>query len=103
VTVTMVPPMDHAGFFSFGTANDYTSTVARCCKRLIVEVNKNHARFRRFPAAYLRGGCRVENTSPLIEFKWPAARPEDDAIGRLVAGLVPDGRPCSFGFGGLPT
>jgi len=28
VTVTMVSPMDKAGFFSFGTANDYTSTVA---------------------------------------------------------------------------
>jgi itaconate CoA-transferase len=44
VTVTMVSPMDRAGFFSFGTSNDYTSTVARCCKRLIVEVNKNMPR-----------------------------------------------------------
>ena len=30
VTVTTVSPMDRSGYFSFGTSNDYTSTVARC-------------------------------------------------------------------------
>jgi itaconate CoA-transferase len=36
--------MDNAGYFSFGTANDFTSTAARHCRRLIVEVNENMPR-----------------------------------------------------------
>jgi len=104
VVVTMVSPMDSSGFFSFGTANDYTSTVARCCRKLIVEVNKNQPRV--FGDSLLHISevdAVVEHTSPLIEFRWPGARPEDDAIGRLVAGLVPDGATLQLGFGGLPN
>lgn len=104
VTVTMVSPMDRAGFFSFGTANDYTSTVARCCKRLIVEVNKNMPRV--FGDSLLHISevdAVVENTSPLIEYKWPGSRPENDAIGNLVADLVPDGATLQLGFGSLPN
>jgi itaconate CoA-transferase len=104
VTVTAVSPMDRAGFFSFGTANDYTSTVARCCKRLIVEVNKNMPRV--FGDALLHISevdAVVEHTTPLIEFKWPGPKPEDEAIGKLVAALVPDGATLQLGFGGLPN
>jgi len=43
-TITTVSPMDNAGYFSFGTVNDYTSTAARHCQMLIVEVNENMPR-----------------------------------------------------------
>jgi itaconate CoA-transferase len=36
--------MDNAGYFSFGTANDFTFTAARHCRKLIVEVNENMSR-----------------------------------------------------------
>jgi itaconate CoA-transferase len=104
VTVTTVSPMDRAGFFSFGTANDYTSTVARCCERLIVEVNKNMPRV--FGDALLHISevdAVIENTTPLIEFKWPGPKAEDDAIGKRVVKLVPDGATLQLGFGGLPN
>lgn len=104
VTITTVSPMDRAGFFSFGTSNDYTSTVARCCKRLIVEVNKNMPRV--FGDALLHISevdAVVEHTAPLIEFKWPGPKPEDESIGKLVAELVPDGATLQLGFGGLPN
>ena len=104
VTVTAVSPMDRAGFFSFGTSNDYTSTVARCCKRLIVEVNKNMPRV--FGDALLHISevdAIVEHTAPLIEFKWPGPKAEDTAIGKLVAELVPDCATLQLGFGGLPN
>jgi itaconate CoA-transferase len=104
VVVTTVSPMDRAGFFSFGTANDYTSTVARCCKRLIVEVNKNMPRV--FGDALLHISevdAVVEYTTPLAEFKWPGPKAEDDIIGKLVVGLVPDGATLQLGFGGLPN
>ena len=104
VTVTTVSPMDRSGYFSFGTSNDYTSTVARCCKRLIVEVNKNMPRV--FGDSLLHISevdAVVEHDSPLSEFKWPGPRPGDDAIGRSVAELVPDGATLQLGFGGLPN
>ena len=104
ITVTAVSPMDRAGFFSFGTSNDYTSTVARCCKRLIVEVNKNMPRV--FGDALLHISevdAIIEHTAPLVEFKWPGPKAEDDAIGKLVAELVPDGATLQLGFGGLPN
>lgn len=104
VTVTTVSPMDRAGFFSFGTSNDYTSTVARCCKRLMVEVNKNMPRV--FGDALLHISevdAVVEHTTPLVEFKWPGPKAEDDAIGKLVVELVPDGATLQLGFGGLPN
>ncbi len=43
-SVLKVSPMDKAGYFSFGTANDYTSTAARHCRTLVVEVNRNMPR-----------------------------------------------------------
>ena len=104
ITVTAVSTMDRAGFFSFGTSNDYTSTVARCCKRLIVEVNKNMPRV--FGDALLHISevdAIIEHTAPLIEFKWPGPKAEDDAIGKVVAELVPDGATLQLGFGGLPN
>jgi len=104
VVVTMVSPMDKSGFFSFGTANDYTSTVARCCRRLIVEVNKNQPRVFGDSLLHISDvDAIVEHTSPLIEFKWPGPRAEDEAIGSLVANLVPDGATLQLGFGALPN
>jgi itaconate CoA-transferase len=103
-TVTSVSPMDEAGFFSFGTANDYTTTVARCCKKLIVEVNENMPRV--FGDSLLHVSevnAIVENTSPLIEFKWPKPNAEDAKIGKYVCEMVPDGATIQLGFGGLPN
>ena len=102
-TVTMVSPMDKAGFFTFGTVNDYTSTAARCCKTLIVEVNENMPRV--FGDSLLHVSevdAIVENHVPLLEWSPPEAKPEDEAIGRQIAGMVPDGASLQLGTGGIP-
>ena len=68
VTVTTVSPMDRAGFFSFGTVNDYISTAARHCRRLIVEVNRHMPRV--FGDALLHVSevdAIVEYDAPLVE------------------------------------
>jgi len=44
VALISVSPMDEHGYFTFGVSNDYTTTVARKAKKLIVEVNKNMPR-----------------------------------------------------------
>jgi itaconate CoA-transferase len=104
VTITTVSPMDKTGYFSFGTANDFTSTAARHCKMLIVEVNENMPRV--FGDSLLHISevdAIVENHVPLQEMIPQEPKPEDEIIGRYIAEMVPDGATIQLGFGGIPS
>jgi itaconate CoA-transferase len=104
VTVTTVSPMDKAGFFSFGTVNDFISTAARYTKRLIVEVNRHMPRV--FGDSLLHVSevdAIVENDLPLIEIVPAAPKPEAEAIGHIIAEMVPDGATLQLGIGGIPN
>ncbi len=104
VTVTTVSPMDKAGFFTFGTANDLISTAARECKTLIVEVNRNMPRV--FGDSLLHISevdAVVENHVRLMQISPPEPKPEDGIIGKAVAELVPDGAVLQLGVGALPN
>lgn len=104
VTVTTVSPMDKVGFFSFGAINDYISTAARYCKKLIVEVNPNMPRV--FGDSLLHVSevdAIVENEVPLLEIKPAEPRPEAKTIGRYIAEMVPDGATIQLGIGGIPN
>jgi itaconate CoA-transferase len=103
-TVTTVSPMDNAGYFSFGTANDFTSTAARHCRKLIVEVNENMPRV--FGDSLLHVSevdAIVENTVPLLEMPPPPPKAEDEKIGQFIAEMVPDGATLQLGLGGIPN
>jgi itaconate CoA-transferase len=103
--VCTVSPMDRHGYMSFGAGNDYSTKVARSAKRLLVEVNEN------MPRVYGEGAqlhvsevdAIVENHVPLLELPAPGPAPEDEAIGRIIAGLVPDGACLQMGVGALPN
>jgi itaconate CoA-transferase len=103
--VCTVSPMDRHGFMSFGTGNDYSTKVARCAKRLIVEVNEN------MPRVFGEGAqlhvsevdAIVENHVPIVELPVRGPAPEDETIGRTVADLVPDGACLQMGVGALPN
>lgn len=102
--ITSVSPMDKAGYFSLGTNNDYTSTVIRSCKHAIVEVNEHMPRV--FGDSLLHVSeveAIVENHVPLPETGAHPVLPEDDAIGKLVAEMIPDGATVQFGIGGIPN
>lgn len=102
--VTTVSPMDRAGFFSFGTANDFTSTAARHCERLIVEVNERMPRV--FGDSLLHISevdAVIENTRPLLEMGFGDAKPEAETIGGFIAEMVPDGATLQLGFGAIPN
>lgn len=104
VTVTTVSPMDNAGYFSFGTSNDFTSTAARHCGSLIVEVNKNMPRVFGDSLVHISEvEAVVENHVPLLEVKPAEPKPEDEIIGRSVAQMVPDGATIQLGTGGIPN
>ena len=104
VTITTVSPMDKAGYFSFGTANDFTSTAARHCKRFIVEVNENMPRVFGDSLIHISEiDAIVENHVDLLEMEPPEPRPEDEIIGKFIAEMVPDGAALQLGIGALPN
>lgn len=100
--VATVSPMDHHGFFSLGTSNDYGSAVARAARRVIVEVNSHMPRVRGGMIHVSEVDGIVENDLPLFEHPNRPPAPEDAAIGRIVAGLVDDGACLQMGIGALP-
>jgi len=103
--VCTVSPMDRHGYFSFGTGNDYSTKVGRAAKRLIVEVNRNMTRVNGAGAELHVSEVTaiVENDVQLLELPVRAPAPEDEVIGRSIAGLVPDGACLQMGVGTLPN
>lgn len=98
-----VSPMDDNGNFTFGTNNDYTSSVARQAKRLIVEVNKN------MPKVYGQSFLHVsevdaiiENDVPLAELALKPLTEIEVQIGNHIKELVPEHACLQMGVGGLP-
>jgi itaconate CoA-transferase len=100
--LTTVSPMDENGSFSFGTNTDYALAVSKTARRVILEVNPN------MPRVY--GNCTVpvsavtalvECTEPLVEIAAAARRPDDEAIGAIIAGLAEDGDCLQMGIGGV--
>lgn len=102
--IVTVSPMDRGGYFSLGTNNDFASTAARRCKRLIVEVNHNMPRvFGQSQIHVSEVAAIVEHDAPLAEAGVAQASPEGLAIGRLVAPLVPNGATIQLGIGRVPS
>jgi len=104
VAATTVSPMDESGYFTFGVANDFTSTAARCAKYLIVEVNENMPRVFGDSLIHISEvDAVVENHVPLIDIPQGPMGPEDEIIGKTIAGMIPDGATIQLGFGTLPN
>jgi itaconate CoA-transferase len=104
LVVTTVSPMDRAGFFTFGAINDYISTAARNCKRLVVEVNPRMPRvFGQSLLHISEVDAVVEHEAPLPEVKPAAPLPEAEAIGSRIAEMVPDGATLQLGIGAIPN
>ena len=102
--VTTVSPMDRHGWFTFGTSNDYGTSVARSAKRLVVEVNTNMPRV--FGDSLLHISevdALVENDAPLQVTSEAAASAEDRVVAATIAGLIEDGSCLQMGIGSLPN
>lgn len=102
--ITTVSPMDRHGWFTFGTSNDYGTSVARSAKRLVVEVNANMPRV--FGDSLLHISevdALIENDSPLSEYPEAQVSPEDRTIANTIAGMIEDGSCLQMGIGSLPN
>ncbi|GHB92641.1 acetyl-CoA hydrolase/transferase family protein [Cerasicoccus arenae] len=99
-----VSPMDNGGYFSLGTNNDFASTAARHCKRLIVEVNPNMPRvFGQSQIHVSQVDTIIQNDVPLMDVPAAASNEEGKTIGSLVAPLVPNGATIQLGIGRVPS
>jgi itaconate CoA-transferase len=102
--LVMVSPMDKNGYFTFGTNNDYTSTVARTARRLIVEVNPNMPRVFGESLLHVSEVDKiVESAHPIPELHAKPASETDRIIGSQIAELVTDGACLQMGIGALPN
>ena len=102
--ITTVSPMDRHGWFTFGTSNDYGTSVARSAKRLVVEVNANMPRV--FGDSLLHISevhALVENDVSLSETPEAPISPEDRIIATAIAARIEDGSCLQMGIGSLPN
>lgn len=100
---SLASPMDEEGYFSLSLGADYTMAAIEKARAIVLEVNPN------VPFAY--GNCRVhisqvtaliESEDPVIEVGLPKIGPVQEAIGKYVADMIPNGSTLQIGYGGIP-
>ena len=102
VLVHCAPP-DRRGYLSLGVSVSVSLPAARRAPLVIAQVNP--AMPRTLGNAFLHRSqidCWVEMDEPLASYPPPAIGEVERAIGRHVAGLVPDGATVQVGVGAIP-
>ncbi|HMX10268.1 MAG TPA: acetyl-CoA hydrolase/transferase C-terminal domain-containing protein [Burkholderiaceae bacterium] len=103
VVFASVSPMDTHGYFSLGLAADYTMAAISKARVVALEVNPN--------VPFTNGDCMVhisqvtalvENDEPVIEVGLPKIGAVQEAIGKYVADMIPDGATLQIGYGAIP-
>jgi 4-hydroxybutyrate CoA-transferase len=102
VLVHTAPP-DERGYLSLGVSVSVALPAARRAPLVIAQVNPNMPRTR--GNAWLHASqvdAWVEVDEPLAEYPPPAITDVERAIGRHVAGIIPDGATIQVGVGAIP-
>ena len=103
VVFSMASEMDEHGYFSLSLATDYTMAAIARARVIVLEVNPN--------VPFANGDCHihisqvtalVESSEPLLEVGLPKIGAVQEAIGKYVAELIPDGATLQIGYGGIP-
>nr|MBL8409880.1 acetyl-CoA hydrolase/transferase family protein [Dechloromonas sp.] len=103
VVFSMASPMDEHGFFSLALAADYTMAAIEKARVVVLEVNPN--------VPFANGNCHIhisqvaaltESDEPILEVGLPKIGPVQEAIGKYVADMIPNGATLQIGYGGIP-
>ncbi|HEX5801374.1 MAG TPA: acetyl-CoA hydrolase/transferase C-terminal domain-containing protein, partial [Azospira sp.] len=103
VVFSMASPMDEHGYFSLSLGADYTMAAVDKARAIVLEVNPN--------VPFANGDCHVhisqvaalvESDEPVLEVGLPKIGPVQEAIGKYVADLIPNGATLQIGYGGIP-
>ena len=99
-----VSPPNEDGYCSFGVSADLAVSALECASKVIVQLNKA------MPFSYgdalvhvSRIDAAVEVDDPLVEVPTPVQTQADQAIGRYIAEMIPDGATLQIGVGGIPN
>jgi 4-hydroxybutyrate CoA-transferase len=96
-------PPDRRGYLSLGVSVSVALPAARRAPLVIAEVNPRMPRTRGNGSLHRSQiDAWVEVDEPLLEYPPPAVGALETAIGRHVAGLVPDGATVQVGIGAIP-
>ncbi len=103
VVFSMASPMNEHGYFSLSLGVDYTMAAIHKARAVILEVNPN--------VPFAHGQCHVhisqvtalvESREAILEVGLPKIGPIQEAIGKYVADMIPDGSTLQIGYGGIP-
>jgi itaconate CoA-transferase len=103
VALIHVSRVDAHGYMSLGVGVDTSRAAIEAADLVLAQVNDRMPRVH--GDAWVHASevdAIVEQSSPLTELPVPAVRPEDAAMGRLIAEMIPDGATLQLGIGGVP-
>lgn len=97
-------PMDHEGYFSFGTNSDYIVPLLPYAGKIILEVNDHMPRTLGDNKVHINDVTAIiEHHEPLFETPVIPFNEIDEKIGKFVAELIENGDTLQIGFGGVPN
>lgn len=103
VTLIQVSPPDENGQCSFGISVDFTEPAARVAKTVIAQINNNMPRTYGSSIALSDIDWIVLEDAPILELQPPTIGQVEEAIGRNIAALIPDGATIQLGIGAIPA
>jgi itaconate CoA-transferase len=104
VAIATVSRIDKHGYMSLGTNVDVAKAAIAAADIVILEVNPNMPRVHGDSWVHISEvDAIVEHEAALNELPTPPDRPEDEAMGKLIADLIPDGACIQLGIGGVPN
>ncbi|MYE33213.1 MAG: hypothetical protein F4X80_11350, partial [Chloroflexi bacterium] len=104
VALIDVSRVDRHGYMSLGTNVDTHKAAIEKADIVIAEVNNHMPRVHGNSWVHVSElDAIVEHDEPLPELPLVPERPEDEAMGQLIAEMVPDGATIQLGIGGVPN
>ncbi len=104
VALVTVSRADRHGYMSLGVNVDTNKAAIARANVVIAEVNNNMPRVHGNSWVHLSEvSAVIENHVPLAELPIPPVKPEDTEMGRIIAGMIPNGATIQLGIGGVPN
>lgn len=104
VALVQVSPPDRHGWCSLGVSVDCSLAAVQTAKYVICQINPNMPRTHGDGLIHVNHmDAIIEVDDPLPELHYKVGDKEDEAIGRYVASLIPDGATLQMGIGTIPN
>lgn len=104
VALLHVSRPDRHGYMSLGVGVDTARAALDSAALVLAQVNEHMPRVHGDAWVHVSEvDALVESSAPLAELPASPPRPEDAAMGRIIAEMIPDGATLQLGIGGVPS